>query len=313
MKNKKILFIGGSSYSGSTMLDMMLSNSDSGFSVGEVHALFRPFRPHHFNPRCGCGDPNCSLWVHVRQQGEDRLYQTIFDRFEQLDYIVDSSKDPFWINKQSQRLRNQGIEVHHLLIWKTPVDFCASMLKRNRTGCIKAWVNYHTLYLSLITDFMPVSYVDLVTYPSATLSSINHCIGVNHSPDMENYWTKTHHTLFGNDSAKVHLHKDSSDLTIEDNQHSSVIDGQGKQTADNAHRSIYYKQEQNLVDSQTVNEIQGNPDIQAILAAVSGHNLEITQPDFHAPYPRHTLMILALISRIKFLAGKIFGRYVRLF
>lgn len=56
MSGKTAIFIGGSSYSGSTLLDMMLASGEDGFSAGEVSALFYPYRPHHINPECvnGC-------------------------------------------------------------------------------------------------------------------------------------------------------------------------------------------------------------------------------------------------------------------
>jgi len=36
MRGRKVIFIGGSSYSGSTLLDMMLSSGDNGFSAVNV-------------------------------------------------------------------------------------------------------------------------------------------------------------------------------------------------------------------------------------------------------------------------------------
>ena len=58
---KKVIFIGGTSYSGSTFFDMILANDPKGFSCGEVNALFNPYRPHHTDPLCGCGDINCDF------------------------------------------------------------------------------------------------------------------------------------------------------------------------------------------------------------------------------------------------------------
>ena len=48
MNKKKVIFIGGSSYSGSTFLDMMLSSGDNGFTAGEVSALFLLILPYQF-------------------------------------------------------------------------------------------------------------------------------------------------------------------------------------------------------------------------------------------------------------------------
>ena len=54
MTEKKVVFIGGSSYSGSTFLDMILStNGDNGFFADEVSAFYL-YRSHHINPECRC-------------------------------------------------------------------------------------------------------------------------------------------------------------------------------------------------------------------------------------------------------------------
>ena len=44
---KQVIFVGSTSYSGSTFFDMTLGNDPTGFSCGEVYAFFHPFRPHH--------------------------------------------------------------------------------------------------------------------------------------------------------------------------------------------------------------------------------------------------------------------------
>lgn len=205
MTCRKVIFIGGSSYSGSTMLDMMLANSDQGFSAGEVHALFRPFRPHHFNPVCGCGDTSCQLWDTVKENGEILLYETIFNLLPNVSYIVDSSKDPWWILRQARRLFQQGVEIHNLLIWKEPGAFAHSMLKRKRKGWLKAWRNYYSVYLSLIDDYIPVSYSGLVQDPEGFLKELCDRLNMSFNNNQHNFWDKQHHTLFGNRSAKIHL------------------------------------------------------------------------------------------------------------
>ena len=206
---KKVVFIGGSSFSGSTMLDMMLSNSPDGFSAGEVTALFYPFRPHHFDPNCGCGDPDCDFWTQVRVAGESQLYRSIFTLLPEISFIVDSSKSPWWIEKQSQILKLQGYEVHHLLIWKEPAAFAHSMLKRKKRGWDKSWKNYYRLYLTLIHDYMTASYDELAQHPAEVLQRLCSKMGLIYHKEQEQFWKKQHHTLFGNDSAKIHLHGDS--------------------------------------------------------------------------------------------------------
>ena len=59
---KKLLFVCGAARSGTTMLDLMLGNSDDAVSTGEIYAVYRPYRIHHRYPVCSCGDADCSAW-----------------------------------------------------------------------------------------------------------------------------------------------------------------------------------------------------------------------------------------------------------
>ena len=311
--SKQILFIGGSSYSGSTMLDMMLSNSAKGFSVGEVHALFRPFRPHHFKPVCGCGNADCVIWEQIRDEGEEQLYQTVFDKFKNVEYIVDSSKDPFWIEKQSHRLSKQGFKVHHILIWKNPVDFFASMLKRNRTGAMKAWINYYRLYLSLIGHFIPVSYTELATNSSQSLLEICKKSGIDFQLDMQNYWKKKHHTLFGNDSAKIHLFNSSDELVIEDNKHSSVTDNNKKIDIKEKHQSIYYHKDNQHITKELTGKIENDAMISEIITSLNTGIIKKGSTISPCQYKPLQLSYIKLKSNIKRWIGYTMGKYIRLF
>lgn len=210
--DKKVIFVGGTSYSGSTMLDMMLSNNPAGFSVGEVYRLFHPTRPHHFNPQCGCNDPSCDFWKKMRRAGETNLYTNLFSIHQNISFIVDSSKNPFWIKKQEAYLNTLGIKVFHVLIWKEPAAFAHSMNKRNRKGWQKAWINYHRLYFTLIPDYVSVAYAELVREPEKQLYRLCRKAGVSHHMEQQRFWKKKHHTLFGNDSAKTHLSKKNAPI-----------------------------------------------------------------------------------------------------
>ncbi len=143
---RKVIFVGGTAYSGSTLFDLTLGNDVHGFSCREVSAYFRPFRPHHVAPVCGCGDPQCGLWREIKAGGEEQLYQTILDRLPNVEFIVDSSKDPLWIRSQVRNLARQRIETKHILIWKTPLEMAASWAKRGHSASWeRAWVSYHQL------------------------------------------------------------------------------------------------------------------------------------------------------------------------
>lgn len=244
MHNRFVIFIGGSSYSGSTLLDMILSNSPGGFSCGELNALYYPYRRHHLNPECGCGDPRCRIWTTIRKSGPDRAYHSIFEMFPDVTYIVDSSKDPMWIYDRTRALAGSGIGVKNILIWKTPEEFFASRDKRQRQpGWERAWLNYHRLYFRLIREWRSIAYRELATDPSA-LKKLCQALGVPCSEGQSRYWDKTHHTLFGNTSAKIHLYNEASEkfreceteLSQQKSPDATMVQGSTP-----VHRAVYYR------------------------------------------------------------------------
>lgn len=236
---KKVIFVGGTSYSGSTLLDMILANDPRGFSCGEVHALFYPWRPHHVNPECGCGDENCNVWSTVLNRGEKKLYETIFDLFG-VDFVVDSSKDLFWIQKQMKLLRKTDIEVQNILIWKTPLELAHSFAKRNRLKeWHKSWISYHRAYYSVISEHKTVKYSDLTNKEDALIALCEY-IGIRYFPGKADYWNKTHHTLFGNTSAKIHLYAQSSEKFKKDRDELLHTSDRGNSIASSKYRSVYY-------------------------------------------------------------------------
>jgi len=302
-KNKKVIFIGGSSYSGSTMLDMMMANSVDSFSAGEVYALFRPFRPHHFNPKCGCSKIDCDFWLKVRQAGENNLYDTIFKLLPELSLIVDSSKNPWWIKQQTRLLLEKDIEVYNLLIWKEPALFAHSMHKRNRKGWKRAWKNYYRLYFTIIDNCITVPYCDLAQRPTVVLKDLCEKCGLHYHQDKEKFWQKKHHTLFGNDSAKIHLY---SSKTNDYKQCRSIL----KESDDIAeHQTIYYDTNHlNSLPSDIKHELDTDTELHAIIKEL---NKEYIDRKGTICYSAVQLSAVRIQDEIKGMAGRLLGRYIK--
>ena len=207
---RKVIFIGGTAYSGSTFLDMMLSNSPKGFSCGEVHALFYPYRKHHIDYKCGCGDTSCELWRIVKQRGVKCLYQTIFEMHPEIEFIVDSSKDSLWIRDRTADLKGTGIEIKNILIWKAPDEYFSSRIKRKKIQrSERTWLNYHKIYFANVKHWRAIRYADLAR-SAEVLKLLCEKLEIPYFSGKEKYWEKTHHTLFGNTSAKIHLYNSES-------------------------------------------------------------------------------------------------------
>ena len=205
---KKVILVGGTPFSGSTVFHMMLANDPKGLAIGEVKSLFLPVLAKHTQPECSCEEPNCSFWNRIRKQGADHLYETIFDLCPQVDTIVDSSKFPFWIDRQNKQLPAKGIQVENVLIWKTPVEYAASCWKRreifprNWQQWARDWVDYHRLYLSLVQNWQGVQYANLAANSAQTLTAVGNYLGLPYFPGKERFWEKPQHVLFGNRAAR---------------------------------------------------------------------------------------------------------------
>ena len=203
---KKVVFVGGTSFSGSTFFHLMLANDRRGFACGEFKSLIHPYRDQHFEPLCGCSDPDCTIWDRVSKAVNSNPHERIFEVEPEVDFLVDSSKDPFWIDEQSNRLAKRGIDVRHLLVWKSPLEFAHSAKRRqsfrNWDGW---WVDYHQVYLSLFINARSARYRALATHPAQALRSACDYLEIPYFDGKERYWEKKNHALFGNYSARFHL------------------------------------------------------------------------------------------------------------
>ena len=225
------------------MLDIMLSNAANGFSCGEVHALFHPFNPYHIDPECTCGISNCNIWDKIKAYGEKRLYEGIFTEMPDIDFIVDSSKQPLWIRDQTANLSGSDIAVENLLIWKTPSEFALSCFKRGNSNWQRMWINYYKRYFACINKWHSVSYKDLATNTLNTLRRICNIIGIEYVEGKENFWNKIHHTLFGNTSTRIHLYDKKSENFAEKQSYIEKIKSNYKILPEiQRHQSIYYDQ-----------------------------------------------------------------------
>jgi hypothetical protein len=273
---KRVIFVGGTAYSGSTSFDMTLANDPRGFSCGEVRFFFYPTEAHHVNPPCGCNESTCIVWSHLKQRGPTQLYSAIFELFPEVEFVIDSSKDPFWIQNQSVHLRRQGIEVQNILIWKDPLEIASSYQKRGQaTEWERSWVNYHRLYYSLVQDWRAVRYRDFAQNRE-TLQSICHYLRIPYFEGKEQYWEKQHHILFGNTSALVHL---KAEEELNANRMISDLKTNRKPSDQPVHRTIYYSPVDDPRLQQTVQQkMAHNPLVHEIIELLEHHTVDRLTP-----------------------------------
>ena len=225
---KKVIFIGGTSYSGSTMLDMILANDPRGYSLGEIVAIFRPWRRHHHEEIERIkGDP---IWGEIYRQGERELYANLFEKFPWIDFFVDSSKNPFWISSQMKYLISHGIDYENVLIYKSPQELAHSFARRGKLSRLKKSVgSYYKLYLYLIREFIAISYKQVVL-DDEPLISLCELLGIGYFAGKKEFWRKAHSTFFGNNRARIHV----DNLRIMGSEKLTLLDKNGT-------RRLYYQ------------------------------------------------------------------------
>lgn len=242
---KKVIFVGGTQYSGSTFFHLTLANDPKGFAVGEVKSLFRPTRPHHRRSirKCQCGDPNCDLWDRVEKRGMDNLYESIFDIHPEVEFIVDSNKDILWTQHHRNRLVKQGVDVQLILIWKTLVEYAHSLRKRSESleKGLPAWLRSHQHYYSSFNHFGAVKYRNYTGNPETVLQQACDYLGIPYFEGKREYWAKKHHSLWGNSSAELHLYsRESSDYRNVVQRNSQLVHQSSVSNSAEHYRQIFY-------------------------------------------------------------------------
>lgn len=240
----KVILVASAAYSGSTMLDLMLSNANMGFSCGEISALFRPWRPYHLDPVCGCGNQDCEVWQRIRAFGERRVYEGVLAQFPDRAYLVDSSKDLAWLRDQQRYLAETDLEPRYVLLWKTPLEYAYSCWKRGSAKhWARRWASYYKRFLSFAPRWLSVSYRDLARRPAQTLKELCDALGIAYQVGKERFWERRQHSLWGSDTVKLHYLERASEEYTE----AATRRARAKPNVDPAqateiqhHRKIYY-------------------------------------------------------------------------
>ena len=103
---KKIIFVGGNVRSGSTLLNLYLGNQDNALALGELYGLFQPVKKEHTDKISEMKSKD-ERWKRIIEGGKKSVYDNILREYPGVDVIVDSSKTPFWVEYQTQRIKRK--------------------------------------------------------------------------------------------------------------------------------------------------------------------------------------------------------------
>jgi hypothetical protein len=195
---QNLIMVLGASHSGTTMLDLMLGNHDETFSTGEVWAHFRPWRAHHFSIECRCGQNPCPIWEQLKGTGEQDFHKTVLN-LDNINSIVDSSKDLSWTIDSAQWAKANDINVRNVVIWKEPIELAYSHWKRGHSIAEfrHDFLTYYERFLNLGLPFVSLRFSALVGDPTNTIRKLCEITGLPWHAKQEEFWNKQHHHLFG--------------------------------------------------------------------------------------------------------------------
>lgn len=220
---KTLVLVAGVSRSGSTIVDLILGNRPDSFSLGEIYAWYRPFRSHHLDPVCACGEPlrSCPVWSEVGKPPPRHLHRDVAERLG-ADFVVDSSKNLGWIRDAHRWALSDGLQVQILMPWRGCKMIAHSYWKRDVPRWLENLEGYFQRLTSLDLPWQSVRFVDLVDDPASALVSFYDEAGSSFLPDQSSFWKGEFHALFGSGGTRSQVGRESSlaepdfDATFED-------------------------------------------------------------------------------------------------
>lgn len=212
-KNRIIIFIGGTSRSGSTLLDLILGNNKQAVSLGEISSIIHPTKEKHFISRSKLLSDK--IWGDIFRDKKSKLYDNIINAFPNKEIFIDSSKDPLWIDYHNRKMNNKCI-VKNVLIYKKPSELANSFAKRGHNDkWLRACKHYHKKYNTLINDYFTIYLGDLLR-DDKVLEQACKRLGVPYHENMKNYVGNNRALFFGSETPNKKRGVDNSKTDISD-------------------------------------------------------------------------------------------------
>lgn len=230
----RVIYIAGTSHSGSTLLDLMLNAHPAIFSAGEVLKLNRQLGVKHVHKLaqkgthapCSCGAPSlwqCEFWSRVDAQTRATAGKSLAD-LNMLDhaaqdetsapnavvlkamaevsgksFIVDSSKLP---KRLSYLLGLKGLDVYPIHLIREPKGQINSVVRKHG-GFLKHIFRYELIHAQIrralrSVPHSVVRYEDLVEAPEATLRGLLAPLGLDFDPRQLAWAEAEKHEVAGN-------------------------------------------------------------------------------------------------------------------
>ena len=239
-KQLSVVAVLGISFSGSTLLNIMLDSFPGVYGGGELHYLVRQ---EEYRPTCThCGD-HCSVWTAetLRKISKQNFYSSIADLMG-VDIIVDTGKSPVWFIESMTYPSDREIRFIPVLLVKHPIRHIASILINNgfakdsltpdhaktrgadaeRESVFNTIIEnriipeYNSMFSFLRDRFnghaVLVQYEQLIQDTPNALSPLLSALDVNYTDSCRNCYRHIHHQIGGNSGTIYQQTEDPSHI-----------------------------------------------------------------------------------------------------
>ncbi|NLR93936.1 MULTISPECIES: hypothetical protein [Flammeovirga] len=209
MKKKKLIFIGGTSYSGSTFLNLILGNNKKAMSFGEINRLFDHYKPHHVAKIKDLRSTDIR-WDITIADGKKKLYENISTFFPEADIMIDSSKDVNWI-KQQYNYNKDKFDCKIILTYKSPSQIASSYIKRGKEEWERVYNRYHNFFFNTFKNFHALPN-DFYETPEL-INDLEDYVGYNFK--LKSPYKEHEFNFFGNNHANTSINRQKKDTLVD--------------------------------------------------------------------------------------------------
>lgn len=231
----KVIYILGTGHCGSTLLDLILGSHSNMFSLGEVYRVVSSDLPL---PICDICEEECQFWkpelvtklrkaykptlavrigrkMGLMERQEVAFYRSLFEASKK-NILVDSSKNPGWINRNGKVLESSNIKPILLYLSRDGRAVVNSYFRkypeRGLEHIAHNWNSRVTAINECFTSWsseskIHIRYEELAKNPRETIKKIMDFIQTPCEEEMMRFWEKPHHLVNGNAGTKSMLLK----------------------------------------------------------------------------------------------------------
>jgi hypothetical protein len=201
----------GAGHSGSTLLGLILGGMDRAFYVGEggkIRYLHDPRKPLHKRVCKICGE-TCPVWSGFHRRTDKPLYRQVADHTG-ASILIDTTKDPAWIEERTRELKAAGDGAHLVLLLRDGRAVVNSRLRKYPDRApedeIERWLRQVRAGIALFEAFdglkQRIHYEELSRNPQAVIENLCAAFSLPFDPEMLAYQGKEHHPLGGNNATQ---------------------------------------------------------------------------------------------------------------